>query len=88
MKILFFTGRNPQNQSGVSWKTWRIQRRARTVQVWWGPIKIVKRKIIPAARLQTRSWTFRTEDLARRAEASRIEEKLRHGYQRKPKPRA
>jgi hypothetical protein len=41
---LYFTGPNPKNQSGVSWKLWRIRRAGCVVVISWGPARIVKRR--------------------------------------------
>ena len=85
MKIFFYTGRNPDNQSGLSWRLWKIERRGRKVHVWWGPVKILRRRITPTATLQTKSWTFPSEERAREEESARIQAQLRQGYERKPR---
>ena len=85
MKILFYTGRNERNISRLSWKIWKIQRKGKRVQTWWGPIDVLRRKPIPKSTLQTKSWTFRTEEAAREDEQRRIREKLSGGYQRTPR---
>jgi hypothetical protein len=85
MKTLFYMGRNPRNVSGVSWKIWKIERRGKRVQTWWGPAHVVKRKVVPKYRLQTKSRTFRTEEAAREHEQRRIRDKEYKRYQRNPR---
>jgi len=87
MKTLFYMGSNKQNVSGVSWKVWKIQRKGRRVQTWWGAAHLVRRKVVPTHSLQTKSWTFRTEEAAREDEQRRIREKLNGGYERNPRNR-
>jgi predicted DNA-binding WGR domain protein len=84
MKILFFTGRNDRNISRVSWKIWKIQRKGKRLQTWWGPAALVRRKAVPKSTLQTQSWNFRTDEAARQDEQRRIREKLNEGYERNP----
>jgi hypothetical protein len=62
---------------------WKIERRGRTVRVWWGPATVEKRKIAKAASLQTKSWTHSTIDDAKADEDRRIQEKLKGGYSKK-----
>ena len=85
MKTLFYMGRNLTNQSGVSWKMWRIECKKRKVTVWWGPAHIVQRKIKPRGTLLSKVWTLPSAQAARTFEAARIKQKLRGGYERKPK---
>ena len=85
MKILFFTGRNPKNVSGLSWKIWKIEQKGRAVTAWWGPVDVVGRKITPAARLQSKTWRFRTEALAKEDAGRRLTQKLNRGYEKKPR---
>jgi len=85
MKVFFYTGRNPETISGVSWKIWKIERKGKRVQTWWGPAHVVRRKVMPKTSLQTTHWNFRTEEAARRDERRRIREKLTGGYERTPK---
>ena len=84
MKIFFYTGRNTQNVSGVSWKIWKIERKGRQVQTWWGSVNVDKRQIVPTATLQTQRRTHRTEDSAKANESRRIREKINSGYEKKP----
>ncbi len=79
MKTLFYMGRNLTNQSGVSWKMWRIECRDRKVTAWWGPAQVVQRKIKPRGTLQSKVWTLPS------AQAARIKPKLDDGYERNPK---
>lgn len=85
MKVLFFMGLNPRNKSGVSWKIWKIERRGRRLQVWWGPALVKARCPVPAATLQTKAWTYRTVAQSLVDEHRRIREKLAKGYARMPR---
>jgi hypothetical protein len=84
MKTLFYMGLNPRTLSGVSWKIWKIQRKGKYVQAWWGPAHVVRRKVVPKSTLQTAQWTFRSEDAARKEEHRRVADKLCEGYETKP----
>jgi hypothetical protein len=84
MKTLFYMGRNDQNLSGVSWKIWKIERRGKRVKASWGAAGVIRRKVVPKYLL-SRSWSFRSEQVAREDEQRRIAEKLSGGYQRTPK---
>jgi predicted DNA-binding WGR domain protein len=89
MKTLFYMGRNDQNKSGVSWKIWRIKREGKRLTTSWGAAEVGRRrKVVPKYNLQTRSWTFPTEQAAREEEQRRIREKLSGGYQRTPRRKA
>ena len=88
MKVFYFMGRNKQNKSGVSWKLWKIERKGREVSVWWGAVAVIKRRIVPTGRLQTKCWRFTSEPAALAFEAARIHSKEASGYQRKPKWRS
>jgi len=83
MKVFYYMGPNHNNKSRVSWKMWKIDRRERTVSVWWGPAIIVKRSVTKAATLQSRTWTYSTIAAAKADEERRIQEKLSGGYSRK-----
>ena len=85
MKEFFFTGRNPKNVSGLSWKIWKIVQKGRVVTAWWGPAKVVERKVCHTALLLSKAWKFRTEELAKDNADSRIAQKIREGYERKPR---
>lgn len=88
MKTLFFTGRNPDNISGVSWKVWKIQRKGRVVETRWGPIKIVRRRIVHSRVLSCKRWPpFPTLRAAEAFYERKVREKLRAGYQLKPRGR-
>jgi len=88
MKTLFFTGRNPENQSGVSWKVWKIHRKGRVVETRWGPIKIVRRRIVYSRMLSSKQWPpFPTLKAAETFYERKVREKLRAGYELKPRRR-
>jgi len=82
MKSFRYTGTNPKNKSGVSWKIWRIERRGRTITFFWGPALIQKRKILPVGVLQSRKSVFPTIHAASDHEEKRIREQMRKGYER------
>jgi hypothetical protein len=81
MQTFVYMGENAQNASGVSWKVWKIQRKGRVLQVWWGPAEVVKRRIWPVY-LQTVLWRHATPEKAQADEKSRIQAKLKSGYKR------
>ena len=85
MKIFYFMGRNPLNRSGVSWKVWKIERKARTVTVWYGPVVLKNRKPVPAHRRLTEvsPKTFRSVAEAKAHEEKMIDSKEAKGYQRR-----
>lgn len=83
MKIFYYMGPNQKNKSRVSWKMWKIARRARTVQVWWGAATIVQRNVTKVNELQSKCWTLPTIAAAKADEERRIREKLNGGYSRK-----
>jgi predicted DNA-binding WGR domain protein len=85
MKTLFFTGRNPDNVSGVSWKVWKIRRKGRVVETRWGPIKIIKRKVVPTGTLQGKQWKFSATLAAEEFYDKKVREKQRKGYQVSPR---
>ena len=87
MTTLFFMGVNRQNVSGVSWKLWRINRQGCTVRLSWGPAKLDARRVVPSHSLQTKTLVFSSEEVAIGEEKRRIAEKLRNGYERKPRRR-
>ena len=84
MKIFFYTGRNERNVSGVSWKIWKIERKGKRLQTWWGPAEVLQRQVVPKF-LQTWSANYPTENAAKEDEKRRINEKTREGYERKPR---
>jgi len=90
MKIFFYIQNNPKNKSGISSKIWKIERKARTVTVWWGHCIFdpSTRKPVPNSKLVTKQWSFKNEEEAREAEKKRISEKLREGYERSPRRKA
>jgi hypothetical protein len=82
VKIFFYMGRNPENKSGVSWKIWKIQRKAKTVTTWWGAAKIHNRKVIAIRALQTKTLPpFPSIEAAAADEAQRIRSKRLKGYE-------
>jgi hypothetical protein len=83
MKIFFFMGRNPKNKSGVSWKIWKIERKGRSVFLYWGRAELRRRKVLPAGRLAHRVKRFSTEQQAINYQQKRIAEKLAKGYERR-----
>ncbi|MBI5770016.1 MAG: hypothetical protein HZA93_19730 [Verrucomicrobia bacterium] len=88
MKTLFFTGRNPENQNGLSWKVWKIQRTGRVVETRWGPIKIIGRRIVLSRSLASKRWpSFATVTEAKSFYDRKVREKLRKGYEIKPRRR-
>lgn len=86
MKTLFYMGRNEQNVSRLSWKIWKIERKGKRVTTWWGAAGVgPRRRPVPKHQLQTKFWTFRTEEAAREDEKRRIREKENGGYERNPR---
>ena len=88
MRTLFFMGRNERNKSGVSWKIWKIERHGRSVTTLWGPARLRKRQVLPAGALQSNTVRFTSLDTAADYEATRINSKLRKGYERRPRTRS
>lgn len=80
MKTLYYMGSNPRNQSGVSWKMWKVQRRGRTVTIYWGRATIRNHKLMPAGSLTAKSFKFRAVADAQAELAWRVERKLAKGY--------
>ena len=83
MKIFFFTGRNPSNKSGVSWKIWKIDRKARTVTTWWGPAEVRNRRVVFAAKPQNKANPFASVQAALDHERKLIAAKVKKGYERR-----
>lgn len=81
MPTFFFMGKNDANVSKVSWKLWRLQRRNRTVIASWGRAIVVKRVVQPGGKLQSKIWTFRSENAAKAFEQVRTNEKIQEGYE-------
>ncbi len=88
MKILFYMGRNPSNKSGLSWKIWKVERKGRTVTTWWGRAIVRKRKVVPAANLQSKTFRFTSAAAALEYEKKRIRSKLNKGYERRTRWRS
>lgn len=81
MRTLYFMGPNPENVSGKSFKMWRVARRGRTIQIWWGRATVDKsRRVVPAQELQSKTWTCRSEAAAISDVENRVSEKIREGY--------
>jgi hypothetical protein len=85
MTTLFFLGRNPNNLSGVSWKIWRVHRTGKVVKAEWGPADLQARQVRFAGASQAKEWKFRSESAAEADLTRRVREKLREGYERKPR---
>lgn len=85
MKVFFYMGRNPVNKSRLSWKIWKIERRARTVWTWWGRAEVVKRKVVPCAGLGSKPRVFSSLEEARSFETRLIAKKIAKGYERNPR---
>ena len=58
MKTFFYTGTNPKNKSGVSWKIWKIQRSGRTITTQWGPVEVRDRVVVVKGRLRNVADAF------------------------------
>lgn len=87
MKTLFYMGANRRNLSGLSWKIWKIKREGKRLTTWWGAAEVSRRrKPVPRYKLHTKSWMLRSVQAAREEESRRVREKLKKGYQRKPRP--
>ena len=87
MRVFFFMGRNPSNQSGVSWKIWKIARTGKVVTVFWGPARLRNRKVLPVGELQSKKRTFGSAAAAVKFEMNRIQSKISKGYERRPRKR-
>ena len=79
-KMFFYTGANPRNKTGVSWKVWQIARQGREVTAWWGSATLAKRQPVPTGKLRSKTWAFATEKAAEDFEQLRIHGKVRKGY--------
>jgi hypothetical protein len=79
MKIFFYTGRNPNNKSGVSWKIWKIERKAKTVTTWWWPAEIRNRRVVFAAKHQNKANQFGSVQTALDHERKLIASKVKKG---------
>lgn len=82
MKSFLYTGPNSGNQSGVSWKIWKIERKGNRVIRRWSPLTVVKRKALPVSLLQRNERRFSSEDAAKKFEHELIQNKLAKGYKR------
>ena len=88
MKIFFLMGRNPANKSGVSWKIWKIHRNGKSVTTWWGPARIVQRRVVAKGNLQSKPRTFPSATAAKEFERVRIQSKITGGYEVRPRRRS
>jgi hypothetical protein len=84
MRTLFYMGRNSENQSGVSWKIWRVAVKGRVVEISWGPAKLVRRKPVLVYE-QGRKYKCPSEAEAKRFAEQRLQAKLAKGYERTPR---
>lgn len=80
MPTFHYLGHNPRNKSGTSFKLWRITVNGRVLRTTWGPVKVVKRKVVPVGKYQSKSWRYRTPAIAREEMRYRIGAKLAKGY--------
>jgi hypothetical protein len=89
MRIFFYVGRNEALKSGISSKIWKIARKGRIVQSWWGRAKydVKSRRVRPEFELLTKSWRFPSMEQAEVAMRARIAAKINEGYQRSPRRR-
>jgi predicted DNA-binding WGR domain protein len=89
MRVYFFFGRNEELKGGLSSKIWKIERRGRVVQAWWGRAKYdtTTRRLRPQFELLTKAWRFATAAQAIATMDARIDGKLKEGYQRSPRRR-
>lgn len=89
MRVYFFSGRNDTLKSGMSTKIWKIERRLRVVQVWWGPAKydIRSRRYQLLREPLTKQWRLPSEGQAAKEMEARIARKLEEGYERNPRRR-
>lgn len=87
MKTFFYMKPNPENQSGVSYKIWMIERKGRIVTTSWAPAECFGRRLYPAHDPQSHAVRFRTEREAIDDEQRRVRSKLAKGYDRKPRRR-
>ena len=87
MRIYYYFGPNPANDSRISMKLWKIERRGKTLFVAWGAAKISrkKRKIFPAQKLLFRTWSFSSKADAKVEMWNRIDAKCAKGYKRQPR---
>lgn len=84
MRKHFFVGPNKQLKSGMSIKVWKIERRDRRVQVWWGRARLdqSKRRVRSKGTLTTRWWDFSTSSVVEDQMWRRIHSKVLTGYKR------
>lgn len=84
MRKHFFVGPNKQLKSGMSIKVWKIERRDRRVQVWWGRARLdqSKRRVRSKGTLTTRWWDFSTSSVVEDQMWLRIHSKVLTGYKR------
>jgi predicted DNA-binding WGR domain protein len=87
VKIYYYFGPNPANDSRISMKLWKIERRGKELFVAWGAAKLSrrKRKAFPAQKLLSRTLSFSSKADAKTEIKKRIKEKLEEGYKRQPR---
>jgi hypothetical protein len=90
MRKYFFVGPNKQLKSGLSFKVWKIERRNRRIQVWWGRGRFdeSRRRVRSKGILTTRWWDLPTTSAAKDEMQQRIRSKVRSGYKRNPRRRS
>ena len=76
-------GRNPNVLSGVSWKIYKLHRKGTAVTMWWGPAKLVKRKVKERDTLQHQTKWFPSEAAAIDFEKKQVASKIARGYERR-----
>lgn len=74
------------NKSGVGARGYELLRRGRVIQVRWGAVKV-----LPGARFvwvwnppQKRSWSFRSEAIAKLEYEKRLKERKKNRYSKLP----
>ena len=82
MRIFYYLGRDADNKSGVAFKMWKIERKGNEVTTWWGPVRIEKRKVLPASTLQKHWRKFSPVDSAVDYVEEKIRDKQRKGYEK------
>lgn len=87
MRKYFFVGPNKRLKSGMSIKVWKIERRNRRVQVWWGRARldVSRRRVRSKGKLTTKWWDFPNYSAAEDQMWTRIRSKVRGGYKRNPR---
>jgi len=84
-KVLYYTGNNPRNKSGMSSKVWSIQRDGQTVTTLWGSVNLTNLRLVRRGNLSSKERLFDSVEEARTFMQQRIARKVQKGYV--PKPR-